>query len=57
MKMQLWELKERVDALVETHGDGVWLNCDIDFRDQASGNVGVMINEVEVGDYQIREFI
>jgi hypothetical protein len=48
MKMQGWELKERVDRLVETHGDSVWINADIDFRDAPSGGVYVMLNEEEL---------
>jgi hypothetical protein len=45
MKMQLWELKERVDGLVESHGDNVWINRDIAIVDSASGLLHVIIDE------------
>ncbi len=48
MRMQLWELKERVDALVELNGDGTWLNMDVGFRSGASAMIQVIINEDEL---------
>jgi len=47
MKMQAWELKEALDKLVETHGDSVWLDALIEFRDKPSGGVHVRIDEGE----------
>jgi len=48
MKMQLWELKEKVDALVEKNGDSTWLNAHIGFAEGAGAHVAVVVNEREL---------
>jgi len=44
--MKLWELKEKVDALAETHGDAISIGCNIEFEDTRSGGVSTIINGV-----------
>ena len=45
MKMQLWELIERVEKFEKTHGDNVWLDADVALEDTSSGLLHVVINE------------
>ena len=48
MNMQLWELKENVDKMVERNGDGATINAYIELKENPSGSLSVLVNEVEI---------